>query len=163
MNARIDKFIKLVSHPVKFRMLLVSKLPSAYFSGVKLKHIDAKTARVSVPYKWFSQNPFGSTYFACLAMAAEMSTGLLGMMHSYQTSPRISMLVLAIEGNFYKKAKGLTNFTCDGGDSVAEIIREALDSPDGRSIKLKSTGLNAANELVAEFYITWSFKASRGG
>ena len=72
------------------------------------------------------------------------------------------MLVLAIEGNFYKKAKGLTIFSCDGGESVAETIREALNSPVGQTIKLRSTGLNAENELVAEFYITWSFKARRG-
>ena len=54
------------------------KLPAAFFSGVRIKEVGETKCRVSVPYKWFTQNPFRSTYFACLAMAAEMSTGALG-------------------------------------------------------------------------------------
>jgi hypothetical protein len=68
------KFLELVMHPFKFRLYLLSKLPSAFFSGVRVCYIDEEKCVVTVPYKWFSQNPFKSTYFACLGMAAEMST-----------------------------------------------------------------------------------------
>ena len=95
------KFQQLISHPVKFRMFLFSKLPSAFFSGVRVKTLDENRAVVTVPYKWFSQNPFRSTYFACLAMAAEMSTGLLGLMHSYKREPAISMLVVGLEAKYF--------------------------------------------------------------
>jgi len=159
MNAAKDKFIQLVRHPVKFRIFLFSKLPSAFFSGVRVTHIDEKKAMVTVPYKWFSQNPFRSTYFACLAMAAEMSTGLLGMLHTYQNSPPISMLVTGIEGNYFKKATGLTTFTCEDGDAITDTIADSIGSGGGRSIKARSAGRNEAGELVAEFFITWSFKA----
>ena len=91
-------------------MFLFSKLPSAFFSGVRVKSIDDHKTVVTVPYKWFSQNPFKSTYFACLAMAAEMSTGILAMAHVYKRSPKTSMLVIAVEGKFYKKAIGKTTF-----------------------------------------------------
>ncbi len=74
-------------------MFLFYKLPSAYFSGLKVKELNKERAAVTVPYKWFSKNPFNSTYFACLAMAAEMSTGLLAMMHIYKRKPAISMLI----------------------------------------------------------------------
>lgn len=161
MNADKDKFIKLIQHPVKFRVFLFSKLPSAFFSGVRVQHIDNGQARVTVPYKWFSQNPFKSTYFACLAMAAEMSTGLLGMMHTYKTVPPISMLVLGIEGNYFKKATGITMFTCEDGDAINNTILDAIDSGEGRSIKAKSVGRNNEGELVAEFFITWSFKVKK--
>lgn len=161
MDADKDKFIKLVQHPVKFRLFLFFKLPSAFFSGVKVKHIDASKTMVTVPYKWFSQNPFKSTYFACLAMAAEMSTGLLGMMHTYKNSPAISMLVTGIEGNYFKKATGITTFSCEDGDVINNTIRDAVSSGEGKVIKAKSIGRNTEGELVAEFFITWSFKAKR--
>lgn len=153
-----DKFIQLIRHPVKFRMFLFSKLPSAFFSGVMVRYIDGTKTMVTVPYKWFSQNPFRSTYFACLAMAAEMSTGLLSMLHTYKNSPPVSMLVVGLEGNYFKKATSLTTFTCEDGEAIKNTILDAIDSKEGRSYKAKSTGRNREGELVAEFFITWSFK-----
>jgi len=159
MNAAKDTFIRLIRHPVKFRVFLFTKLPSAFFSGVRVKEIDGHKAVVTVPYKWFSQNPFKSTYFACLAMAAEMSTGLLGMLHTYKNLPPISMLVIGLEGKYYKKATGITTFTCEDGDAIFNTILDAINSGEGRSIKATSVGRNEAGELVAEFFIEWSFKA----
>ncbi|MBC7889566.1 MAG: DUF4442 domain-containing protein [Ferruginibacter sp.] len=156
-----DKFIQLIQHPVKFRMFLFSKLPSAFFSGVRVRDIDAGRTMVTVPYKWFSQNPFKSTYFACLAMAAEMSTGLLGMLHTYKSLPPVSMLVVAIEGTYFKKATSLTTFTCEDGDAIHNTILDAVNSGEGRPIKAKSVGRNKEGELVAEFFITWSFKVKK--
>jgi len=161
MNSNKQQFIQLINHPVKFRMFLFSKLPSAFFSGVSVKAIDETKAVVSVPYKWFSQNPFKSTYFACLAMAAEMSTGLLAMMHTYKSAPSVSMLVVSLEANYFKKATGLTVFTCEDGEAIRTTIEEAINSGEGRTIKAKSEGRNHEGELVAEFFITWSFKAKK--
>src|SRR5688572_7494689 len=154
-----NKFIQLVRHPVKFRMFLFSKLPSAYFSGVRVKEIDLQQAIVTVPYKWFSQNPFRSTYFACLAMAAEMSTGLLAMAHTYKSNPVVSMLVVGLEANYFKKATGNTTFICEDGAAMKSLIEDTIQSGESRSIKARSVGSNDAGELIAEFFITWSFKA----
>jgi hypothetical protein len=44
--------------------------------------------------------------FACLAMAAEMSTGVLAMAHVYKRKPAISMLVVKMEAEYFKKATG---------------------------------------------------------
>src|SRR6476646_11547024 len=99
-----NAFIDLVKHPVKFRMFLFSKLPAALFSGVRLKYVDEEKCEVVVPFKWFTRNPFRSTYFACLSMAAEMSTGLLAMANIYGRKPRVSMLITGMEARFHKKA-----------------------------------------------------------
>jgi hypothetical protein len=159
MTAKADQFIELIRHPLKFRMFLFYKLPSAYFAGVRIKSITTKTCEVKVPYKWFSQNPFRSTYFACLSMAAEMSTGALAMAHTYRSQPAISMLVTRVEGDFIKKATDITTFLCEDGDKIRELIAEAVSTAEPRSIKAKSTGRNKAGEVVAEFFITWSFKS----
>jgi hypothetical protein len=159
MRKETEEFIQLIRHPVKFPVFLFRKLPSAFFSGVRVQYIDEQRARVTVPYKWFSQNPFRSTYFACLAMAAEMSTGLLGMMHTYKRTPGVSMLVVGLEASYHKKATGITTFTCEAGNDINAQIEEAIATGDGKIIRTKSTGMNDKGELVADFFITWSFKS----
>jgi hypothetical protein len=161
MNPNTNAFIKMIKHPVKFRMFLFSKLPSAYFSGVRVKSINENKCEVIVPYKWFSTNPFRSTYFACLAMAAEMSTGTLGLMHVYKRSPAVSMLVIKLEANYFKKATGLTTFICNDGLAISDTIEAAIATGEGQTIIAKSAGINNAGEIVAEFFITWSFKAKK--
>lgn len=145
----------------KFRLFMLRKLPAAYFSGVRVQEIRAEYAKVSVPYKWFSQNPFRSTYFACLSMAAEMSTGLLAMMQVHKRVPAVSMLVVGLEASFVKKATGLTTFTCKDGAAIAKAVEEAIASGEGRQIRAASVGVNDAGETIAIFHITWSFRARR--
>jgi len=153
-----DNFIQLIKHPFKFRLFLLMKLPSAFFCGVRVKDIDRNRTMVTVPYKWLSQNPFNSTYFACLAMAAEMSTGLLAMMNTYKRNPPVSMLVVGLEAVYHKKAIGVTTLICEDGAAICNTVEEALTTGESRSIKARSTGRNEQEELVAEFFITWSFK-----
>src|SRR5258706_10217673 len=158
MNPHTASFIKLMEHPVKFRMFLFSKLPTAFFAGLKVQEVDAKHCVVSVPYKWFTKNPFRSTYFACLSMAAEMSTGALAMAHLYKIDPPVSMLVVKVESEYFKKATGRTSFICEDGSTMQQAIEETITSGESRIVRARSTGNNKEGELVAEFYITWSFK-----
>ena len=153
-----SEFLQLIKHPFKFKLFMLSKLPSAFFCGVRVVDADENKCLVKVPYKWLSQNPFKSTYFACLSMAAEMSTGLLGLMHVHKRQPAVSMLVVKIEGNFTKKATGITVFTCEDGNAIKRTIEDAVISNEGRIITARSYGRNADGEIVADFAVTWSFK-----
>src|SRR5437773_3569297 len=126
MNSNASAIIKLMKHPVKFRMFLLSKLPNAFFAGVRVKEIDENSCTTVVPYKWFTKNPFRSTYFACLSMAAEMSTGALCLAHLYKRKPAVSMLVVKVEGEYFKKATGKTSFTCEDGLLIKQTIEEAV-------------------------------------
>jgi hypothetical protein len=161
MESNFQLFSKQMTSPLKFRMFLLSKLPSAYFSGVRVKSLDENKCEVTVPFKWFSQNPFRSTYFACLSMAAEMSTGALALGHLYKRRSPVSMLVVKTEGEYFKKAVDKTTFICEDGSQIKKMIEEAVESGDGRTIRAKTIGKNKAGELVAEFFITWSFKAKK--
>lgn len=153
------KFLQLINNRFKFNLFLLSKLPSAFFCGVRVQRADETQCVVTVPYKWLSQNPFKSTYFACLSMAAEMSTGVLGLAHIYKSSPAVSMLVVNINGNFFKKAVGKTIFTCPDGLLIKHTIEAAIASGEGKTVTAKSTGINEQGEVVATFEVTWSFKA----
>jgi uncharacterized protein DUF4442 len=153
-----NKFIQRLKNPVAFRLYLFWKLPAAFFSGVRIREIDEQHCVVTVPYKWFSQNPFRSTYFACLAMAAEMSTGSLAMAHVYGRTPAVSMLVVKFEANYFKKATGRTRFVCNDGPLILAAIEKAVASGEPQVCTITSTGTNKQGDKVAECLITWSFK-----
>ncbi len=162
MNLNSQIFLKLLKHPVKFRMFLFSKLPAAFFSGIRIENVDEAKCSVSVPFKWLTQNPFRSTYFASLAMAAEMSTGVLAMMNIYKRSPAVSMLVTNMQANYFKKATGKTIFTCEEGKQIADTIEESIITNESKNISIKSVGKNKDNEVIAEFLFAWSFKVKQG-
>ncbi|MBX2925986.1 MAG: DUF4442 domain-containing protein [Chitinophagaceae bacterium] len=157
----MNAFVKMVSNPLKFRLFLLTRLPSAYFAGVRIKSITTDKCVVTVPYKWFSTNPFRSTYFACLAMAAEMSTGALAMAHIYKRKPGISMLITEMNAEYYKKATGITTFVCRDGVALRDAVEAAVATDGTNVITVKSSGTNDAGELIAEFSFTWSLKVRR--
>lgn len=161
MNPNAAAFIKLMNNSFKFRMFLLRKLPAAYFTGVRVREIDHRRCLVTVPYKWFSQNPFHSTFFACLSMAAEMSTGTLAMAQLYKIDPPVSMLVVKVESEYFKKATGRTRFVCHDGELFRKAVEETIKTGEARTVRAQSIGRNMDGEVVAEFYITWSFKAKK--
>jgi hypothetical protein len=69
------------------------------------------------------------------------------------------MLVVKLEVNFVKKATGTILFTCEDGAAIQAAINESITTGEGKTITTLSKGKNSANETVAEFLITWSFKA----
>lgn len=158
MNEGCRAFFKIINNPFQSRLYLFAKLPSAFFSGVRIVVAEEKKCVVSVPYKWFSKNPFRSTYFACLSMAAEMSTGVLAMAHLYKRIPPVSLLVTRVRGEFVKKATGRTHFTCEDGLLIKQTIEDTIKSREARTITTRSYGRNTTGEIVAQFDITWSFK-----
>lgn len=162
-NAVVSKsttaFFYLVNNRFKFSLFLLKKLPAAYFSGIRIREADERRSIVTVPYKWFTQNPFRSTYFACLSMAAEMSTGLLAMAHIYKRKPAVSMLIVDMKAAFHKKAIGKTFFVCEDGLVIKNAIEKSINTKQAQSITAYSVGKNEAGEMIAEFWFTWSFKA----
>ena len=151
-------FFDLTRSPLKLRLYLLANLPAAFFARLRIKSADANQCTVTVPYRWSTRNPFRSTYFACLSMAAEMSTGILAMAGVYKSNPAVSMLVTGLEAGFTKKATGSTSFQCLDGKAISEAIERAKITGEAQAIKARSLGINAQGETVAEFFITWSFK-----
>ena len=145
----------------KFNTFLFLKLPSAFWSGVRLKSISADKCVVTVKHRWINQNPFKSMYFAVQAMAAELTTGALVMMKIKKSGKDISMLVSNNNSNFSKKATGRITFTCNDGHLIEEAIQKAIASGEGQTIWMKSIGQNEKEEQVSEMNFEWSIKLKK--
>ncbi|WP_245849495.1 DUF4442 domain-containing protein [Hymenobacter crusticola] len=151
-------FRRSILNPLKLRLFMLRRLPMAYLAGLRVQRFTAHEASVTVPFKYLTQNPFRSIYFACLAMAAELASGVQALMH-VSSGPPMSMLVTGMEATFKKKAVGLITFTCPDGASIGQAVAESRATGEGRTVVATSTGLDAAGEVVAVFRITWSFRA----
>lgn len=156
----VQKLIANLNTAWKMRFYFWRRLPSLLFWGVQVKYCDHQRAEVKIPFKWRTQNPFRSTYFAALCGAAELSTGLLGLVAIHDRG-RISMLITNLEAEFVKKAVGITTFTCEDGNQILEAVQKAIDTGEAKQIRVTSTGTNEAGETVAKITLTWSFKTKK--
>ena len=144
--------------PLKLNIFLFFKLPSAFWSGVRVKSISKEQCVVTVKHRWFNQNPFKSMYFAVQAMAAELTTGALVMMQIKKSGKNVSMLVANNNSNFSKKSTGRITFTCNDGHLIEEAIKQTIATGEGQTIWMKSVGVNEKREQVSEINFEWSIK-----
>lgn len=137
---------------------LFFKLPSAFWSGVRAKGITETQCVVTVKHRWVNQNPFKSMYFAVQAMAAELTTGAMVMLHIQKSKRNISMLVANNKGNFTKKATGRITFTCNDGHLIEEAVKKTIETGEGQTFWMKSIGTNEKGEQVSEMDFEWSIR-----
>ena len=154
----MQAFRRQVLTPFKLRLFMLRQLPLAWLAGLRLVALTPEAATVTIRYKYLTQNPFRSIYFAALAMAAELASGIQAMMHTQGGGP-VSMLVVGMQAEFTKKAVGLISFTCPDGAGIAEAIVASRATGEGRTVVCTSTGRDEAGEVVATFRVTWSFRA----
>nr|WP_294937429.1 DUF4442 domain-containing protein [uncultured Flavobacterium sp.] len=144
--------------PAKLNTFLFFKLPSAFWSGVRVKAISTQECVATVKHRWFNQNPFDSMYFAVQAMAAELTTGALVMYQIKKSGKKISMLVANNKGNFTKKARGRITFTCKDGHLIEEAIQRAISSGEGQTFWMQSIGTDEKGDQVSVMDFEWSIK-----
>jgi hypothetical protein len=144
--------------PSKINTFLLFKLPSAYFTGVRVKSISETTCITTVKHRWINQNPFKSIFWAVQGMAAELSTGAMVMTKIKESNKNISMLVANNRATFTKKAKGRILFTCTDGALINEAIDKTISTGEGQTIWMKSEGKDAAGDVVSAFEFEWTLK-----
>jgi hypothetical protein len=121
--------------PSKLNTFLFFKLPSAFWCGVRTKVINENQCVVSVKHRWFNQNPFNSMYFAVQAMAAELSTGALVML-------RIT-------------------FTCSDGHLITDAIQKTIETGEGQTFWMKSTGIDEKGDQVSVLEFEWTIRVKK--
>jgi hypothetical protein len=156
MNTEAKKYHRRMNNPFIFWWAMFFKLPSAVFWRLKIKSLTPEKCEVTIPYFWRSQNPFQSIYFAALAGAAELSTGALCQL-AMAGKGKFSMLVVDFRAEYHKKANEKITFSCNQGKELHDLI-DGLQQNETGKLTMISTGTNSKDEVVARFFVTWSFK-----
>lgn len=153
-----NKIRALATNNFRMRLFMLKNLPLGFFVGLRVSKVNQHEAEVSVPYNYLNKNPFRSIYFAVLSMAAELSTGILAMASVYDAPISVSMLVLNMDAQFTKKATGRIVFRCEQGVEITKQIEASVAEGEGKTVKVKSVGVDKDGNQVAEFHFTWTFK-----
>jgi len=156
LNPVAKSYQSKMVNPFIFWWAMLFKLPSAVFWRLKVKTLNLERCEITIPYFWRSQNPFRSIYFAALAGAGELSTGLLCQL-ALAGKGEFSMLVVGFQAEFHKKANQRIIFVCDQGEEINNLII-GLKPQETDTITLVSKGINQDGQIVAKIFVTWSFK-----
>lgn len=156
-SPKVKDMIDQLKNPWKLAFFQFFRLPSLFFWRVRVQEIDRRKAIVTIPFNWWTQNPFRSIYFSALMGAAEFSTGVLALVATADR-PNISMLVINVNTKFVKKATGKVSFYCDEGQIIENAIQKAVETKAGQTAEVLTIGKLESGEIVCESKITWSFK-----
>jgi acyl-coenzyme A thioesterase PaaI-like protein len=148
---------KMLLSPWKMKFFQFHRLPSLWWWGVKIEHIDEESCRVSIPFSWRTQNPFKSVYFAAQFGAAEYSTGIPVLLAT-DGGKNFSMLVVSSKGDFLKKAIGKITFECSQVELAFEMARKAKETGNPQLFELSTLGKLGDGTEVSQFTMTWSIK-----
>ncbi|MCF6171548.1 MAG: DUF4442 domain-containing protein [Bacteroidales bacterium] len=156
-----NKIRTLATKPLQMKLFMLANLPMGLLAGLKITQLDKGKAVVSVPFKYLNKNPFKSMYFAVLAMAAELSSGILSLAALHDTKVPVSMLVLDMHADFIKKARTKVIFSCAEGDKIINAINKSIQTGEGETVVVHTEGKDKSGDVVAKFAFTWTFKPKR--
>jgi hypothetical protein len=151
-----DRYRKLLKSPFLFWWFKLSRLPSIWFWGLKVKFITEEESIITLKHNFFNKNPFKSIYFSALMGTAEFSTGIL-VQQAIMDAGNTSMLVIESKAKFLKKATGVISFECNQGKEVYKII-SGLKMGDTATFLMNSIGKNSEGVVVLNAEFLWSFK-----
>ncbi|MCU0348819.1 MAG: DUF4442 domain-containing protein [Saprospiraceae bacterium] len=157
LSSSASQYLSDLRSPWKLKLYFAKNLPSALWWGLRLKSVSPARTEVTIPYNWRTRNPFKSIYFAALAGAGELSTGVMATL-ARMSGGDVSMLVLEQRAEFVKKASSTITFTCEDGPKVFEVVKRAVETRQPQQLTMLGTGRNPQGEVVARIYITWTFK-----
>jgi hypothetical protein len=141
-----------------FPIYLLFQLPLAWVAGLRLVSLEQGRCVVRMRHRFWNKNPFGSMYFAAMAMGAEMSTGLPAYVFLRQNRKSVSLLLAGMEADYHKKAVGRLTFEFEDQGELLQALGNLKRSGDACRIVLVSRCYDASKQLMAEFRFTWTFR-----
>ena len=156
-DKNVQNALRAVNNKWMMAYYLWRQLPGARFMGTSIKSCTPYQCEISLPYRWRSQNPFRSIYFAAQCSAAELSTGLLAKT-CLSYFENMSMLVADMNATFIKKANEDAIFTCAQGQKIINAVEHAYSTGEGTTVQVLSEGRSVNGEKISSFEFTWTFK-----
>ncbi len=158
INDSREKLRKQILSKSKFWVYLVTSLPMGWIAGLRVSALDDTTCVTSVPFRWWTKNPFKSMYFAVQSMAAELSTAAFCLLAVQGHQPSVAFIIVDMKAKFVKKATRRVYFTSEDGQKAFVAVTQCIKEKNAQQATLKTVGKMKDGTVVAEFEFTWSFK-----
>ena len=139
-------------------MYFLKNMPMGFVNGLRVIDFTDEKAVVTVPFNYWTKNPFKSMYFAVQSMAAELSSGAIALDAVANAKVPVSMLVLNMKADFRKKARSKIKFICEDGQKIRQAVAKSVETNEGQTVTVTSTGFDKQGDIVSVFNFTWTFK-----
>ena len=139
-------------------MYFLKNMPMGFVNGLRVTDFNDEKAVVTVPFNYWTKNPFKSMYFAVQSMAAELSSGAIALDTVANAKVPVSMLVLNMKADFRKKARSKIKFICEDGQKIRQAVAKSVETNEGQTVTVTSTGFDKQGDIVSVFNFTWTFK-----
>ena len=157
----MDKVLKFFNSPLRIKIFYLTKLPTMWFYGVRVKSVTKERSEVTIRLNWRTKNPFRSIYAGALFSAGELATGLLAFLPIAAEPHKVSMLCAEAEVQYIKKAVGKITYTCEDGTAILATVQKAKESDEGQTVRSTAIAKNERGEVVARLSFVWTFKARK--
>lgn len=137
------------------------KIPLIWFVRPEILRMDTDTVCVRIRLRRRTRNHLGSMYFGVLAVGADLAGGLVAMNEIARSGKPIALIFKDMKADFLKRADGDTEFRCEDGPQVCELVQRALESGERVEMPVRITATvpdNFGDEPVARFVLTLSIK-----
>ena len=158
MNETQKTFCSKMTNWFLFKVYAIQKLPLAFLTGFKILKLDESKCITRIKYSYLNKNPFKSTFWAVLGMAAELSTGAYALLATKGREESVAVILVGTHAEFVKKATGVTIFTCSNWLAFEKAVCRAIETGEPQAATGRSIGVNSKGETIALFEFTWSFK-----
>jgi hypothetical protein len=158
MNEIQKKYCKKMTNWFMFKLFGLGKLPLSVLTGFKIIELNESKCVTSVKYKWLNKNPFRSTFWAVLGMAAELSSGAYALLATQGKGESVAVILISTKAEFLKKATGTNTFTCTDWTKLETAANRAIESNEPQTVLCETVGIDDKGEPIARFEFTWSFK-----
>ena len=118
------------------------ELPAAWWTGVRVTALDLESCTTQVRYQWINQNPFRSMFWGRARYGREIATGMLLSNMFKAAQLETSMLVIANEATFTKKAVGRIRFSCTQAAAITTVIEQLKSSSSPQTLWLSAEGID---------------------
>ena len=142
--------------PWKLRIWMMKRLPMGLISGMVIESLNENGCKVMLKDRFWIRNPFGSVFWAVMAMAAEMSTGVL--VYAYVSGTNTKYILIGVQGDFLKKLRGKSYYFCPSGQDVLRNLKSLENPGDTCTVLLPVTAYDQAGHIVAEFKFSWQLR-----
>lgn len=157
----IQKRQKLMLNKWLFRLSMLKMLPMGFISGMHITKMNDELCEVKVKYKYLNKNPFNTTYWAVLGMAAELTGGALLVNYARNVKPSVATFVVSCNSRFVNRALGVTTFVCNDAKVIKENVALAASTGEGHTFETSTIGYDKDGKVVAEFDFVWSVKGRK--
>lgn len=151
----------LISEKTKSNLALkafgFAKVPLLFATGARVTEITGTTCKIRIPFLKIVKNHLGSVYFGALAIGADACIGFLAFHKIRKREEKISLIFKSFEAQFLKRAVGPTDFICDAGEEIDQLISQTIESGERVHKKIKARA-EVKGEIVAEFTLELSLK-----